>query len=167
MCVLATASAAGPLATPVRYFHLDFTLLFTTAADSPKMRNIGLDPRVSIGVFAPLVGQASSRGAQIFGRARTLMPSDQEFAKYWPAVRWQSDHVERSRSLESPPDGPLWWWCRRSASCTRSTGCAARATRLDRRGGSSRYSATSRGRCWAIHRSTSSLRQTFPIASSS
>lgn len=107
MCVLATAGAAGPLATPVRYFHLDFTLLFTTAAESPKMRNIGLDSRVSVGVFAPLVGQASSRGAQIFGRARTLMPADQEFATYWPAVRWQSEHVERSRSLDSPPDGPL------------------------------------------------------------
>jgi len=107
MCVLATTGAAGPLATPVRYFHLDFTLLFTTAAGSPKMRNIGLDPRVSIGVFAPLVGQASSRGAQIFGQARTLMPADEEFAKYWPAVRWQSDHVERSRPLDVPPDGPL------------------------------------------------------------
>ena len=29
MCVLATTGPAGPLATPVRYFHLDFTLLFT------------------------------------------------------------------------------------------------------------------------------------------
>jgi hypothetical protein len=107
MCVLATAGASGPLATPVRYFHLDFALLFTAAAGSPKMRNIGLDPRVSIGVFAPLVGQASSRGAQIFGRARVLSPSDADFSVYWPAVRWQSDHVERSRSLDSPPEGPL------------------------------------------------------------
>lgn len=107
MCVLATTGPDGALATPVRYFHLDFTLLFTTAAGTPKLRNIDRDPRVSIGVFAPLVGQASSRGAQIFGRARVLTSADPEYAEYWPAVRWQSDHVERSRSLDSPPEGPL------------------------------------------------------------
>jgi hypothetical protein len=31
-----------------------------------------------IGVFAPLVGEASSRGAQVFGRARVLTPNDAE-----------------------------------------------------------------------------------------
>ncbi|SCG36621.1 pyridoxamine 5'-phosphate oxidase family protein [Micromonospora coxensis] len=107
MCVLATTGPDGPLATPVRYFHLDFTVVFTTAAGSPKMRNIAADPRVSVGIFAPLVGQASSRGAQLFGRARTLHPDDAGFDHHWPAVRWQSDHVERSRSLDEPPSGPL------------------------------------------------------------
>ena len=107
MCVLATAGPDGPLATPVRYFHLDFAVMFTAAAASPKMRNIAADPRVSVGVFAPLVGQASSRGAQLFGRARVLGPDDADFGHWWPAVRWQSDHVERSRSLDEPPTGPL------------------------------------------------------------
>lgn len=107
MCVLATTGPDGPLATPVRYFHLDFTVLFTAVAGSPKMRNIAADPRVSIGVFAPLVGQASSRGAQIFGRARLLTRADPDFDHFWPAYRWQSDHVERSRSLAEPPTGPL------------------------------------------------------------
>ncbi|MEU3454556.1 pyridoxamine 5'-phosphate oxidase family protein [Micromonospora sp. NPDC006766] len=107
MCVLATTGPDGPLATPVRYFHLDFTLMFTAVASSPKMRNIAADPRVSIGVFAPLVGQASSRGAQVFGRARVLQAGDPDFAHHWSAYRWQSDHVERSRSLDEPPTGPL------------------------------------------------------------
>ena len=49
------------------------------------MRNIAADPRVSIGVFAPLVGQASSRGAQIFGRARVL-PDDRD--GYAPRQFW-------------------------------------------------------------------------------
>lgn len=107
MCVLATVGPDGPLATPVRYFHLDFAVMFTTASTSPKMRNIAADPRVSVGVFAPLVGQASSRGAQLFGRARVLREDDPDFAHWWPAVRWQSDHVERSRPLDEPPTGPL------------------------------------------------------------
>ncbi|MFC8723022.1 pyridoxamine 5'-phosphate oxidase family protein [Kitasatospora sp. NPDC057198] len=107
MCVLATTGPDGPLATPVRYFHLDFALLVTAAPNSPKMRNLAADPRVSIGVFAPLVGQASSRGAQVFGRARVLTEDDPQFAHYWPAYRWQADHVERGRSLDEPQGGPL------------------------------------------------------------
>ena len=107
MCVLATGGPHGPLATPVRYYHLDFTVLFTAAASSPKMRNIAADPRVSVGIFAPLVGQASSRGAQVFGQARVLVPGDGEHERYWPAYRWQSDHVERSRPLDEPPAVPL------------------------------------------------------------
>ena len=55
MCVLATCGPDGPLATPVRYFHLGFSLMFTASGRSPKMRNIAADPRVSIGVHAPLL----------------------------------------------------------------------------------------------------------------
>lgn len=107
MCVLATTGPAGPLATPVRYYHLDFTVLFTAAAGSPKLRNLAADPRISIGIFAPLVGQASSRGAQIFGQAVVRSPGDEGFAHYWEAYRWQSDHVERGNSIDDPPLGPL------------------------------------------------------------
>ncbi|WP_045742187.1 pyridoxamine 5'-phosphate oxidase family protein [Actinoplanes rectilineatus] len=107
MCVLATTGPDGPLATPVRYFHRDFTIVFTAAGNSPKMRNLRADPRVSVGVFAPLVGQASSRGAQLFGAARILEPGADGFDEHWPVVRWQSDHVERSKSLDEPPLGPI------------------------------------------------------------
>ena len=107
MCVLATIGENGPLATPVRYYHLDFTILFSAAANSPKMRNIASDPRVSIGVFAPMVGQASSRGAQLFGEVEILSSHEPRFHGLWLAYRWQSDHVERSRSLDEPPTGPL------------------------------------------------------------
>jgi len=107
MCVLATAGEDGPLATPVRYCSLRMELMFTAAARSPKMRNLAVDSRISVGVFAPLVGQASSRGLQILGTARTLLRDDAAADPYWEAFRWQSDHVERSRSLEEPPTDPL------------------------------------------------------------
>jgi len=45
--------------------------------------------------------------AQIFGRARVLTGDDDEHAHYWPAYRWQSGHIERSRPLDTPPAGPL------------------------------------------------------------
>ncbi|WHP16617.1 pyridoxamine 5'-phosphate oxidase family protein [Cellulomonas sp. ES6] len=108
MAVVATVSADGsPTATPVRYFSLGVEIFYTSWNASLKSRNLRREPRVSAGVFAPLVGQASSRGAQLFGTARTLQREDPDAQPYWEAVRWQSDHVERGRSLDDPPTDPL------------------------------------------------------------
>ncbi|HEY3000959.1 MAG TPA: pyridoxamine 5'-phosphate oxidase family protein [Kribbellaceae bacterium] len=107
MCVLATSGPDGPAATPVRYYSLGLELMFTASPRSPKMRNLRADPRISAGIFAPLVGQASSRGAQLFGTARTLEYDDPAAAPYWEAFRWQSDHVESGRSLDEPPRDAL------------------------------------------------------------
>ena len=107
MCVLATAGPDGPLATPVRYYSLGFAVMFTAAPRSPKVRNIEADPRVSVGVFAPLTGLASSRGAQIFGEARVLAPDHPDRERYWEAFRWENEHAERGRPLTEPPRDTL------------------------------------------------------------
>ena len=108
MAVIATTNRDGsPAATPVRYFSLGFEIFYTSWNDSVKSRNLRRDPRVLAGIFAPLVGQASSRGAQLFGTARTIERTDPAADHYWEAIRWQSDHVERGRSLEDPPTDPV------------------------------------------------------------
>jgi general stress protein 26 len=108
MAVIATTNADGsPVATPVRYSHLGFEIMFTSWDESPKSRNLRRDPRTSVAVFAPLVGHASSRGAQFYGTARTLQRDDPDAEGYWEAFRWQSDHVELGRSLSEPPTDPM------------------------------------------------------------
>lgn len=107
MCVLATTGPDGPLATPVRYYSLGFAVLFTAAPRSPKLRNIAADPRVSVGIFAPLVGAASSRGAQLFGTARVLEPDHPGRTHYWEAFRWENEHAEHGRPLSEPPRDTL------------------------------------------------------------
>lgn len=108
LAVIATVNKDGsPAATPVRYYSLGFEIFYTSWNASPKSRNLQRDPRVSAGIVAPLVGQASSRGAQLFGTARTLERDDPNAEPYWGAVRWQSDHVEKGRSLDDPPTDPL------------------------------------------------------------
>ena len=107
MCVLATAGEDGPLATPVRYYSLGLAVMFTAAPRSPKMRNLAVDPRVSVGIFAPLVGLASSRGAQLFGQARVLGPEHPERARFWEAFRWENEHAERGRRISEPPRDTL------------------------------------------------------------
>jgi nitroimidazol reductase NimA-like FMN-containing flavoprotein (pyridoxamine 5'-phosphate oxidase superfamily) len=107
MCVLATIGPDGPVATPVRYYPLDFAVCFTAAPRSPKMRNIAADPRVSAGIFAPLPALAASRGAQIFGTAQVLTADDPRRAPYWEAFRWENEHAERGRPLTEPPTDTL------------------------------------------------------------
>lgn len=108
LAVIATINRDGsPAATPVRYSSLGFEIFYSSWNASAKSRNLRRDPRVSAGVVAPLVGQASSRGAQLFGTARTLERDDPEAEDYWEAFRWQSDHVEQGRSLDDPPTDPL------------------------------------------------------------
>lgn len=106
-CVLATAGADGALATPVRYYHCDLVVFFTCQASTPKLRNIEQDRRVSVGLFAPLVGQASSRGAQLFGNAEVLLPGMDGYVDGMAIYRWQSDAAERGRPLDQEPNGPL------------------------------------------------------------
>lgn len=142
--VVATVRADGsPVATPVRYSSLGFEVFYTSWNDSVKSRNLRRDPRVSVGIVCPLVGQASSRGAQLFGTARTLERDTPEAEAYWEAFRWQSDHVERGRSLDAPPADPLTvvtpekivyteHWLRRAGYAPRQTWTApARPTRPD------------------------------------
>ncbi len=108
LAVVATVNKDGrPAATPVRYYSLGFEIFYMSWNASVKSRNLRRDPRVSVGIVAPLVGQASSRGAQLFGTARTLERGDQDAEQYWEAVRWQSDYAERGRSLNEPPVDPL------------------------------------------------------------
>jgi nitroimidazol reductase NimA-like FMN-containing flavoprotein (pyridoxamine 5'-phosphate oxidase superfamily) len=103
MCVLATVGEHGPLATPVRYFHLGFGIMFTASPRSPKMRNIAARPQISVGIFAPLVGLASSRGAQVFGTAEVIAADDARFDRYWEAFRWESEQIEQGRSPTAIP----------------------------------------------------------------
>ncbi|GAB2692259.1 pyridoxamine 5'-phosphate oxidase family protein [Thalassiella azotivora] len=133
VAVVATVNDDGsPAATPVRYSSLGFEIFYSSWNESVKSRNLRRDPRVSAGIVAPLVGQASSRGAQLFGTARTLERDDPRAEPYWEAFRWQSDHVERGRSLDDPPVDPLTvitptrvlytdHWLRRSGHAPRQT----------------------------------------------
>lgn len=108
MAVVATVTSDGaPAATPVRYYSLGMQIMYTSWNASPKSRNLKRDPRVSVGIFAPLTGPASSRGLQIFGTADTLERDDPDAEQYWSAFGWQSDHVANGGSLTAPPADPL------------------------------------------------------------
>ena len=107
MCVLATLGPDVPFGDPRAVLPPGLHDRVHRVGAAPKMRNIAADPRVSVATYAAFVGQASSRGAQLFGQARVLTEVDPDFAGFWSVVRWQSDHVQRSMPLEKPPLGPI------------------------------------------------------------
>jgi hypothetical protein len=96
---LASAGRDRPLVSRVRYCPLGFAVLFTAAANSRKLRNIAADPRVSVGVSAPLAGLAGSRGAHLFGTATVLDPDHPDPARYWKASRCGNGHDGNSRRV--------------------------------------------------------------------
>ncbi|WHT16768.1 LysR family transcriptional regulator [Crossiella sp. CA-258035] len=50
---------------------------------------------------------ASSRSAQLFGRAEVLLPGSAEFEAGMAVYLWQSDAAERGRSVTETPRNPL------------------------------------------------------------
>lgn len=108
LAVVATVDRHGaPVATPVRYGSVGVEVVWSSWNASGKSRNLRRDSRASAGIAAPLVGPASSRGAQLFGTARTLGPDDPEHARYLGVLPWESDHAARGRPLDEPPTDPL------------------------------------------------------------
>ena len=108
MAVVATVSADGsPVASPVRYFSLGFEIFYTSwesvaEVAQPAARPPGL--RRDLRAARRAGEQPRSTALRDGPHPRPRDPSAQP---YWEALRWQSDHVERGRSLDDPPTDPV------------------------------------------------------------
>ncbi len=78
MCVLCTAKDNIPRATPIEYWA-DGTTLYIFADPGTKRENIKVNPRVSVGIYDPLVGILSVKGVQITGEATLLTDDNPEY----------------------------------------------------------------------------------------
>jgi uncharacterized protein YhbP (UPF0306 family) len=78
VCVLCTAKDNVPRATPIEYWA-DGTTLYMGADSRSKRENIKANPKVSVGIFVPLVAPLSVKGMQITGEATLLSNDNPEF----------------------------------------------------------------------------------------
>jgi uncharacterized protein YhbP (UPF0306 family) len=78
VCVLCTAKDNVPRATPIEYWA-DGTTLYMGADPRSKRENIKANPKVSVGIFVPLVAPLSVKGMQITGEATLLSNDNPEF----------------------------------------------------------------------------------------
>jgi nitroimidazol reductase NimA-like FMN-containing flavoprotein (pyridoxamine 5'-phosphate oxidase superfamily) len=94
MCVLATCGNGIPRATPIEYHSKNLTIYFI-GEHGVKLTNINRNPNVSIGVFRPYTGWASTRGAQITGKAKILSRENSiEFKEALEACGWEKTAKE-------------------------------------------------------------------------
>jgi nitroimidazol reductase NimA-like FMN-containing flavoprotein (pyridoxamine 5'-phosphate oxidase superfamily) len=89
MCVLATCSKDVPRATPIEY-HSKGTTMYFVGEPGTKLRNIKLNPNVSIGIFLPYKGWDSAKGAQVTGKAKIISKKNSaEFKEGLAAYQWE------------------------------------------------------------------------------
>jgi general stress protein 26 len=94
MCVLATCSNDLPRATPIEYYSKGLTL-YLIAEPGKKLKNIEVNPRVSLGIFAPYTGWFSARGVQLTGEARIIARKNKrEFGEGLSVYKWQKTASE-------------------------------------------------------------------------
>jgi nitroimidazol reductase NimA-like FMN-containing flavoprotein (pyridoxamine 5'-phosphate oxidase superfamily) len=89
ICVLATSKNNIPRATPIEYYSKELNL-YLLAESGRKIENIRLNPRVSVGIFAPYTGWLSVKGAQYTGKANIITrENDAEFMEARKVFPWR------------------------------------------------------------------------------
>jgi nitroimidazol reductase NimA-like FMN-containing flavoprotein (pyridoxamine 5'-phosphate oxidase superfamily) len=89
MCVLATCSDNVPRATPIEYRSKDMTIFFI-GEPGIKLRNIMINPNVSIGIFQEFTNWNSVKGAQISGKAKVISRNNAaELEEGLAAYQWE------------------------------------------------------------------------------
>lgn len=82
VCVLATAQANIPRATPLEY-EAEETTLYIMLGPGKKLDNLKANPLVSVAVHDPLKGWLTVKGVQITGRATLITDESSEYQGAW------------------------------------------------------------------------------------
>jgi len=107
MGVLATCGQGGPIASPIEFYAEGLTVYMYPQPGSPKIKAMRENPRISFAVHAPMVGWASIRGAQLFGRAELLEPHGPDWKRGMTIYRWEASALQLGRTVDDPPQGHL------------------------------------------------------------
>lgn len=89
MCVMATISAKGnPIASPIEYYADGLDIYMLPDPETPKLKALQRDPRISVAIHGPYHGWHSGRGAQYFGRAEIIEPHAPGWERGMEIFRW-------------------------------------------------------------------------------
>lgn len=102
-----TMKSGQPIVSPLEFYADGFTLYIFPQPNSPKIKSIKRDPRVSLAIANPMAGWACVMGCQIFGTATLLDVDTPEWEHGMHIFKWQASSTELGRQLEVPPQGQL------------------------------------------------------------
>lgn len=105
---LGTVMKSGaPIVSPVEFYADGLQLYIFPQPNSPKLKAMQRDPRVSFAIANPMAGWACVMGAQFFGAARLLDVGTPEWKHGMQVFKWPGSSFEIGRTLEEPPRGQL------------------------------------------------------------
>ena len=107
ICYLATLGVNGPIVSPVEFYAEGLTVYVYPQPNSPKLKAMERDPRVSMAVANPMAGWACTMGAQLFGRAQLLKSGGPEWQHAMTIFKWPGSSFEIGRPLDGPPAGTM------------------------------------------------------------
>ncbi len=104
---LATLGKSGPIVSPVEFYAEELTIYVFPQPNSPKLKAMQRDPRVSFAIANPMAGWACTMGAQLFGRAELLDVGTPDWQRGMQVFKWPASSFEIGRALDEPPRGQL------------------------------------------------------------
>lgn len=97
----------SPIVSPLEFYIDGLSLYIFPQPNSPKLKAMQRDPRVSLAVANPMAGWACVMGCQIFGSVSILDVGTPEWERGMKIFKWQASSAELGRPLVEPPQGQL------------------------------------------------------------
>ncbi|SVC63829.1 uncharacterized protein METZ01_LOCUS316683 [marine metagenome] len=101
------AKDGSPIVSPLEFYHDDLAIYFFPQPNSPKLKAIQRDPRVSLAIANPMAGWACIMGAQFFGPATLMKPHTPEWEHGMSCFKWVGSKFELGKPYDKPPEGFL------------------------------------------------------------
>lgn len=97
----------SPIVSPVEFYADGMSLYIFPQPNSPKVKAMARDPRISFAIANPMAGWACVMGAQLFGTVTLLDVGTPEWEHGMQIFKWPASSFELGRSLTEPPQGQL------------------------------------------------------------
>jgi hypothetical protein len=98
----------SPIVSPVEFYADGFSLYIFPQPNSPKVKALRRDNRVSFAIANPMAGWACVMGCQFFGRGTLLDPGTPEWEHGMKVFKWVGSHFELGQPIrDNPPRGQL------------------------------------------------------------
>ena len=104
---MATIGKNGPISSPVEFYTEGFDVYIYPQPNSPKIKALQRDPRLSFAVANPMAGWASAFGCQMFGNAQLLDAGTPEWEHGMTVFKYPSSNWEVGRPIDTVPQGQL------------------------------------------------------------
>jgi nitroimidazol reductase NimA-like FMN-containing flavoprotein (pyridoxamine 5'-phosphate oxidase superfamily) len=106
-CLGTVSKSGAPIVSPVEFYNDGMQLYIFPQPNSPKLKAMQRDPRVSFAIMNSMAGWACVMGCQVFGNVKLLDVGTPEWEHGMKVFKWVASSYELGRQLEHPPQGQL------------------------------------------------------------